>query len=302
MERGGLIYFALVRPILLALVFLVMAAAVTPALDNKGVEYTRPNGKPLLLDLHVPDGNGPFAAAILVHGGGFDEGSRDVYITPLFPVLTNAQFAWFTIDYRLAPEAHLAQSVEDVRAAIAWVHAHAKEYKVNTKKIALIGESAGGFLVNYVGTRKDPDVAAVVDFYGPSDYAKLAQAREAHPELFNMKAAQKHLAHGGGIRFFGVEKLDSEGVGTLRKQSPIVSVHKGMPPFLCIHGNKDDQVLYQQTPEFCDAIRRTGSTCEMITVEGGGHGMSSWKGPNQQNWKPEMVQWLRKTLRVANAS
>ena len=51
------------------------AATSTYALDLKDVEYSKPNGKPVLLDLHVPDGPGPFPAAILVHGGGFDEGS-----------------------------------------------------------------------------------------------------------------------------------------------------------------------------------------------------------------------------------
>jgi acetyl esterase len=58
---------------------LVLACAATLAaapLDKKDVEYGRPGGQPLLLDLHVPDGPGPFAAAILIHGGGFDEGAR----------------------------------------------------------------------------------------------------------------------------------------------------------------------------------------------------------------------------------
>ena len=248
----------------------------------------------------MPDGPGPFPAAILVHGGGFDEGNRTIFISPLFPVLSGADFAWFSIDYRLAPEAHLAEAAHDVRSAIAWVRLHANEYKVDPAKIASIGESAGGYLVNYVGTRetKESKVAAVVDFYGPSDYAKLAQARAAHPELFNMKSAERHAAHGGGIHFFGVERLDSEGLAKLHEVSPIAAVHKGMPPFLCIHGNKDDQVPYQQTTEFCDAIRNAGSKCDVITVEGGSHGMSSWRGPEMQHWKPEMVEWLKKTLQV----
>ncbi len=270
------------------------------ALDKSGVEFASPNGKPLLLDLHVPDGEGPFPTAILVHGGGFDEGNRTIFISPLFPVLSGAAFTWFSIDYRLAPEAHLEEAAQDVRSAIAWVRLHAKQYKVDPEKTALIGESAGGYLVNYVGTRETPEskVAAVVDFYGPSDYAKLAQARAAHPGLFNMKSAERHAAHGGGIHFFGVEQLDSEGIAKLRKVSPIAAVHKGMPPFLCIHGNKDDQVLYGQTTEFCDAIRNAGSKCDVITVNGGGHGMSSWRSSGMQHWKPEMVEWLKKTLGV----
>jgi acetyl esterase len=69
-------------------------------LDRKDVEYGRHDGKPLLLDLHVPDGSGPFAAAILIHGGGFDGGSKSTNVRPLFEPLTEARFAWFSIDYR----------------------------------------------------------------------------------------------------------------------------------------------------------------------------------------------------------
>src|SRR6266478_8249494 len=82
--------------------------------EQKDVEYGRPGGKPLLLDMHVPDGPGPFPAAILVHGGGFDEGSKSTNVRPLFDVLANAQFAWFSIDYRMAPEAHFSQTIEDL--------------------------------------------------------------------------------------------------------------------------------------------------------------------------------------------
>src|SRR5258707_606126 len=85
------------------------ALAATPV-DQKDVEYARPGGKPVLLDLHVPDGPGPFPAAILVHGGGFDEGSKSTNPRPLFPVLADAGFAWFSIDYRLAPAAHLPEA------------------------------------------------------------------------------------------------------------------------------------------------------------------------------------------------
>src|ERR1035437_3196532 len=70
-----------------ALFILAISGAATlaaAAVDRKDVEYTRPGGKPVLLDLHVPDGPGPFPAAILIHGGGFDEGSKSTNVRPLF--------------------------------------------------------------------------------------------------------------------------------------------------------------------------------------------------------------------------
>src|SRR5579872_4583619 len=233
---------------------LLLAAAALLAgapLDRKDVEFGSPGGTPLLLDLHVPDGPGPFPAAILVHGGGFDQGSRSTNVKPLFDILANAGFAWFSIDYRMAPQFRFPEASADVASAIRWLKAHAAEYHVNPEKIALIGESAGGFLVNYAGTHETPEtrIRAVVDMYGPVDYGKLAQERRDHPERFNMKSINGHAANGGGIHFFGAEQLDAPGLAKLHGISPIFAVHNGMPPFLAIHGTKDDQVVYEQSTE-----------------------------------------------------
>jgi alpha-L-fucosidase 2 len=283
-----------------ALTFVLAAALIAAPLDKKDVEYARPDGKPVLLDLHVPDGPGPFPAAILVHGGGFDEGSKSTNTKPLFQPLADAGFAWFSIDYRLAPAAKFPQANEDLMSAIRWVKRHAAEYHLDPNKVVLIGESAGGLLVNYAGTHetKDTKVAAVVDFYGPVDYAKLAQARLDHPEQFNMTSIKRHAGNGGGIHFFGVEELNDAGKAKLNKLAPLYAVHKGMPPFLAIHGTKDDQVLYAQSTEMCEAMHKVGAVCDLITIEGGGHGMSGWKAPEMQHWKPEMIAWLKKTLKM----
>src|SRR6266478_8514527 len=106
------------RRSILITVFACTAILSAAPSDQKDVEYGRPGGKPLLLDLHVPDGPGPFPAAILVHGGGFDEGSKSTNVRPLFDVLAGAGFAWFSVDYRLAPLAHHKEANEDVVSSI----------------------------------------------------------------------------------------------------------------------------------------------------------------------------------------
>jgi alpha-L-fucosidase 2 len=288
------------RHFLLVTALFGAAAVHGAAVDQKDVEYARPDGRAVRLDLHVPDGAGPFPAAILIHGGGFDEGSKSTNTRPLFDVLANAGFAWFSIDYRMAPEFRFPQANEDVMSAIRWLKANAATYHVDTARIALIGESAGGFLVNYAGTHETPEtrVRAVVDLYGPVDYGKLAEERRDHPERFNMTSINRHAANGGSIHFFGAEQLDAAGLAKLHAVSPLFAVHPGMAPFLCIHGTKDDQVSYGQSPAMCDAMRKAGASCEVIPIEGGGHGMSGWRAPEMQHWKAEMIAWLKKTLEV----
>ena len=113
-----------------------------------------------------------------------------------------------------------------------------------------------------------------------------------------MTSINRHAANGGGIRFFGAEQLDAAGLAKLHALAPIFAVHKGMPPFLCIHGTRDDQVSYDQSTAMCDAMHNVGAACELIAIEGGGHGMSGWRAEGMQHWKPEMVAWLRKTMGV----
>jgi len=286
------------KTIILAVICSATVVGAGSSTDQKGIEYAKPGGHPLLLDLHIPDGSGPFPAAILVHGGGFDGGSRATNMAPTFQPLADAGFAWFSIDYRMAPEFRFPEARDDIDAAIKWVKANARTYRVDPAKIVLAGESAGGFLVNYAAAHEmaETKVAAVVDIYGPVDYEKIARQRQAYPARFNMASINAHQKTGGGIWFFGVEGYDEASFTTLKTISPLHAVHKGMPPFLAIHGTRDDQVPYEQSTILCEAMRKVGASCEIITVEGGGHGMGSWKDADQQHYKADMVAWLRRTL------
>jgi acetyl esterase len=276
-----------------------MAATGPAVLEQNDVQYAIADGKPLLLDLHIPAGKGPFPTAIIVHGGGFNMGNKRMFVTPLFPLLNDAGFAWFSIDYRLAPAYRFPSPVQDLDAAILWVKANAHKYRVDPKRIALIGESAGAYLVAYAGTHSQPatKVAAVVDIYGPNDLALSAELKSKYPERFDQTKAASHRERTGD--FFSVDSLDDAGkAARMREVSPISGVHAGMPPFLCIHGTADEQVPYEQSPAMCAAIRKVGGVCDLITVEGGRHGMGNWEShPEMLHWKPEMIAWLRKTLR-----
>jgi len=238
----------------------------------------------LHLDASIPDGTGPFKAVIIVHGGGFSRGNKVTYVPPMFQPLASAGFAWFSIDYRPAPEAKVQDQIADVLSALAWLHAHHAEYKVDPKGIALLGESAGAYLVDYVAMTapKQTPVAAVVSFYGPADLNLQFQHKIPQP----MQA------------FFGVGDPGPATSSALRKISPADMIHPGLPPFLLLHGDADEQVPYQQSPRFCQALKAKGNTCELYTVPGARHGMGQWEQhADQQAYKQKVVEWLKQTLR-----
>ncbi len=261
-----------------ALVLVALAALPAAAGLQKDLEFAVAGGVRLTLDAWVPEGAGPFPAVIVVHGGGFIHGDKQTYVGPLFEPLSKGGFAWFTINYRLAPQHRFPAAVEDVERAVLWLHAHAGQYRVDRRRIALMGESAGGHLVSFVGAKHRPEarIAAVVSFYGPHDFAD--------------RAAQQGKLTDTVKAFLGVEDLSPESMRRLREASPITYVHKNMPPYLLIHGTEDAAVPFNLSVKMCEKMRQAGASCEVFPVEGAPHGVGPWeKEPRFQAYKQKMV-------------
>lgn len=271
---------------------LLLAQSATAAVQTD-VEYGRAGGESLKLDAYVPDGAGPFPAVILVHGGGWTAGDKSggpkkALIAPMQEPLERAGFAWFSINYRLAPAHRYPACIEDVETAIRWVKAHAKEYRLDPKRIALSGESAGGHLVALAAVRADDRtrLAAVVPFYGVFDLATRVTPGAALPANY--------------VALFGREKADEPTLAFLRNASAEAHVKAGLPPFLLVHGNADERVPYAQSISFQARLRAVGVPCDLITIEGGGHGMAGW-AKIAPDYRERVVAWLVRTLAVRTA-
>jgi acetyl esterase len=251
----------------------------------KDVVYSHAAGTDLTLDASIPDGPGPFPAAVLVHGGGWVAGDKQQYITYIFEPLSQAGFAWFSINYRLAPRFQFPAPADDTEQAIRFVKSHAAEYKIDPQRIALIGESAGGHLVSYVGARNQPGsrVAAVVSMYGIHDFITAAMEWKPFPHEV--------------LDLLGIKQVNAETAPLLIKASPVVYVSREMPPFLLIHGSKDEDVPYDQSLEMCTRMKQVGARCDLITVPAAPHGMDHWESHPEWLWyKKAMVDWLEKTV------
>ena len=116
---------------------------------------------------------------VMVHGGCWIDGGRADY--NYYGVkLAEAGYAAVTVDYRVADQAPYPAAVDDVRSAIQWLKERAEAYNIDPDRIALLGGSAGGHLVELIGYSADtstaqhpegpgPKLKAVVAFYGWSD-------------------------------------------------------------------------------------------------------------------------------------
>ncbi len=252
------------------------------------IEYGKAGGESLKLDAWVPEGTGPFPAVILVHGGGWINGDksggpRKAFMVPMHEPLEKAGFAWFSINYRLAPKNRYPACIEDVETAIRWVKAHAAEYKIDPKRIAISGESAGGHLVALAAVRaaESTRLAAVVPFYAPFDLTMGATAGE--PLRANFKA------------LFGGETVDEATLGKLKGASPASHVKAGLPPFLLLHGSADTTVPIKQSELFQEKLKAAGVACDLIVINDGVHGMMGWS-KLAPDYKDRVVAWLQKQM------
>jgi len=244
----------------------------------KDISYSRPDGRELLMDAWIPEGAGPFPAVIVMHGGGWEAGDKVTYVSPVFEPLAKAGFAWFSIDYRLAPYVRVDSQVEDLRAAIRYVRQHSGRFHVDPERIVILGESASGHLVTQVGSQPCPgcEVKAIVCFYGVYDFTSWPQGSEDQRETVQ--------------RVFG--HVDAQ---TLRRGSPIFHATAGMPPVLLIQGTADQ--LAKGTQAYAEKLRQVGARYELVLLPGAPHGMENWEGHSEwMFYKKRLIDWLQSTL------
>lgn len=118
---------------------------------HRDVEYGRPDGKPLHLDIYLPPTTSaePLPVVVWMHGGAWIHGNKD---RCPFAFLAGEGYAVVSINYRLADVAIFPAQIHDCKAAIRWIRGHAEKYGFDPTRIAATGGSAGGHLAALLGT------------------------------------------------------------------------------------------------------------------------------------------------------
>lgn len=159
------------------------------------VEYLRladANGqaRSLHVDIFMPAAKGKYPALLMIHGGGWRSGHKGME-RPMAQRLAEQGYVTLPVEYRLSLEAKYPAAVHDIKAAIRWAKQNAEKYCIDTTRIAIEGNSAGGQLATLVGmTGYDPmfegdegpkgvgsRVHAVVDLDGVVDFLSPASIK-----------------------------------------------------------------------------------------------------------------------------
>ncbi len=233
------------------------------------------------LDLYLPADQSKKAPLIIwIHGGAWMGGSKAE--PPMVEFVDNG-YAFAAINYRLTNEAHFPEIFYDCKAAIRYLRAHAKEYNLDPDRFGVWGYSAGAVMAALIGTTGDTKdlegnegnaeqssaVQAVACWAGGGDLTKLneevlalrARGVKTHLDIESPQAPLT-MYLGGKLE----DKMD-----VAKQASACTYATKTDPPFLIVHGKKDDVVPFAMSEALGKALSEAGVDVKFTAVKGVRH-------------------------------
>jgi acetyl esterase/lipase len=235
------------------------------------------------LDLYLPEAEPPVPLIIWIHGGAFRLGDKGDNV-PLETLdagyaddgYANDGFAIASINYRLSQHALFPAQIEDCKAAVRWLRANAQQYRLDPRRFAAWGPSAGGHLAAMLGVTghvqafevgehldQSSRVQAVVDYFGPTDFLQMDAHRVPGGQVHDEPNSPESELVGGPIQ---------ERPEAVAQANPVTYVRPDAPPFLIVHGDSDPLVPHHQSELLVAALQEAGVPVTFYTVVGAGHG------------------------------
>jgi acetyl esterase/lipase len=275
---------------------------------------TLANGKSmdLLMDIQMPAPGRKRPLVVYVTGGGFIQAPKEAALD-LRTYVAEAGFVVASIQYRTVRNgANYRDGIADVKSAIRYLRANADKYGIDPAKVAVWGESAGGYLVAMTGVtngikdfdignnlEQSSDVQAVVDKFGPSDTSKIAADFDAHAKEADNANDNPIAQYIGIVR--GSHVLDVQIATT--SANPLTYAKASNPPFLIFHGSQDRLVSPSQTLMLHDALIAAGAPSTRYVLDQAGHGDLSFLGDTKSGlpWSAKqtmgiIVDFLKRSI------
>ncbi len=228
-----------------------------------GTASVQPQRLPLNILYYPPEGGGRAAAPALIdiYGGAWQNGSpRDMYRFDSYIALRG--FAVFAIDYRHAPAFRFPAQLDDVNAALSFIHSNAARYGIDPNRLVLCGRSSGAQLALLAAYQSGPvPVRGVISYYGPTDltegYWKLP-----FPDPIHVRSVLEKYLGGSPAQLPGV----------YRSASPVTYVKGSLPPTLLIQGKRDHIVKAEFARELFQGLQKTGNRAFLLEIPWAEHG------------------------------
>lgn len=244
-----------------------------------------------VMDLYLPEGEGPHPVVMFIHGGGFAAGDKSQAFG--FDGLVSKGYAFATINYTLLPKDGmanvlgngklLAKATGDCREAVRFLRRKAGEYRLDARRIGVFGVSAGGYYASMLGAlgedsfEGDPSqdgsaaVQAVVDYAGPTSFGSFAGNMFA----YRQDPARQRYRYAPPSSFsFDISGIADQFLQGQGIYSAVDLVDGDHPPTRIIHGHQDNVVPVEQSTVYRKALEDAGVDVEIEILEGEGHILS----------------------------
>jgi acetyl esterase/lipase len=278
----------------LCTVGLVAAAQSAPVIQADLQYATSAAGEPLRLDLYKPDTAGPAPLIVWLHGGAWENGNKTAM--PLAPIIERG-FAVASLDFSPASKAPFPGQIHEIKAAIRFLRAGARQFGFDASRIAIAGASSGAHLAAVVGTsnghgelegalgdhdNESSSVHGIVSYFAATNLTTIL----AQSTPFGLGIREPALK-----RLLGAAPKDAEPLARLA--SPVFQVDRGDPPLLLFHGDQDPQMPINQSHELEGAYEKQGLQADFIVVHGAAHGGDAFYSPANVE---HVVRFLRAQL------
>lgn len=310
----------------LSLFFVALPAAVAQAADEapwtqETFVYKTVGPTRIEAEVYRRNGSQPRPAIAWIHGGALIMGSRHSVPKDIVELARANNYVLISLDYRLAPEVKLPEIVEDVKDAFRWLQGEgATRCNLDPNKILVAGGSAGGYLTMMTGICVQPRPKALVAYWGYGDvdgpwYIEPSAHYRQQPLVEKADAlaavGQGVLTGSGGrprgtyylyLRQNGLWTREVSGFDPRTERSkldpycPVRNITASYPPILMIHGTADTDVPYQESADMAVELKKHGVPHELITVEGGGHGLPDKTNPAVIDAYARAIGFIRKQL------
>ena len=198
---------------------------------------------------------------IFVHGGGWKRGDKNNATgQSKAPHYLAQGYAFASINYRLVPDATVEEQATDVAASVAYFRKNAQALGIDSKRIVLMGHSAGAHLSALVGT--DPQYLRSVGL----DMSVLSGVIPLDGAAYDVPAQMSENA-----RLMGDTYKQAFGTDPVRQKALSPYWHAkspNSPAFLILHVEREDGA--RQSAALADALRKNGTAVKLQGFEGKG--------------------------------
>ncbi|WP_296405892.1 alpha/beta hydrolase [Psychrobacter sp.] len=276
----------------------------TPALDDQQT-----------FDIYLPKiqsqnmSSSKIPLVIYIHGGGWKQGANDkldiaktkMGLDNFAKTLLNNGYAIVSIEYRLLPKYQSPAQIDDVTSAFNYIYSHAQQYGLDVNRIAVIGESAGGQLAEYLAvTQGKTKIKANVAFYAPADISKLTTYANQNPvchflwgTLETLTGKPTNYSFEGEL--IGGQPYSPEFIRKAKAISPVYLVSENTPPTLLLHGDKDCLVPLKHSEVYYQLLQQHHIPSELVIVKGAGHADSRFYRSTQ--YLDKVINFLNQYLK-----